>query len=285
VGGKDEKIQVLKDNAEALKDAYVAWAGKMKVAELGPLLEPLITQAQACADKEEIRLYRSDPALFLKDLAVKKQMREAIHNRGALVFWDVFPEVAGDKLSIDILTPHFSNYYKGESPPSDCGQPTPNPFLTVPPGSSFEFHVQYSPVDAPKRYYDKRWKELVRAAFEYALDWMGFGAKTSVGYGQMRLDETQMQATETSGHKSEGPCGSEVPKTETWENALLTWSPGDGNITAIAGGRKATTKDRAIVPESIAKKLFGKKKSADVPKVEVKAVGNAFHIIRVIGEV
>ena len=35
---------------------------------------------------------------------------------------------------------------------------------------------------------DGRWKRLVKAAFEHAFKWLGFGEKTAVGYGTMESD-------------------------------------------------------------------------------------------------
>ena len=34
-----------------------------------------------------------------------------------------------------------------------------------------------------------RWQALLRAAFEHAFAWLGFGAKTAVGYGAMQRDK------------------------------------------------------------------------------------------------
>ncbi len=36
---------------------------------------------------------------------------------------------------------------------------------------------------------ESQWQPLLRAAFGHAFQWLGFGAKTAVGYGAMRPDE------------------------------------------------------------------------------------------------
>ncbi|MDE0374093.1 MAG: hypothetical protein OXI73_16345, partial [Rhodospirillales bacterium] len=41
---------------------------------------------------------------------------------------------------------------------------------------------------APELAENDRWKRLLRTAFEHAFEWLGFGAKTAVGYGAMRRD-------------------------------------------------------------------------------------------------
>lgn len=111
------------------------------------------------------------------------------HNRGALTFWDVLPQPAGDSLSIEVMTPHQTSYYEGKSSPHDSGNPIPIYFLAVPAGSSFQFNVQCNRallfhLDATLLTED-RWKLLMDAAFRHAFDWLGFGAKTAVGYGAM----------------------------------------------------------------------------------------------------
>ena len=122
------------------------------------------------------------------------------HLRGALVFWDVIPQIKGDSLTVEIMTPHQSHYYQekrdhkaGNSiTPHDSGQPNPISFLTVPPKSGFVFHVQcdLAHLDriAPALAANGLWKTLLEAAFIHAFKWLGFGAKTAVGYGAMGED-------------------------------------------------------------------------------------------------
>ncbi|MCS6997613.1 MAG: type III-B CRISPR module RAMP protein Cmr6, partial [Casimicrobiaceae bacterium] len=60
--------------------------------------------------------------------------------RGALTFWDVIPEIKGDSLMVEVMTPHQSHYYQrrrepksgNSDSPHDSGQPNPIFFLTVP---------------------------------------------------------------------------------------------------------------------------------------------------------
>ena len=120
-----------------------------------------------------------------------------LHARGALQFWDVVPKVTDDRLTVEIMTPHHSHYYQnkpaqGSATPHDSGSPNPISFLTVPPGSGFAFHVRCDIARlkciAPRLAEEERWKSLVEAAFEHAFEWLGFGAKTAVGYGAMEPD-------------------------------------------------------------------------------------------------
>ena len=110
------------------------------------------------------------------------------HIRGALSFWDVIPEIKGDKLTAEIMTPHQTGYLQGEESPHDSGQPTPIKFLTVPPDSSFTFHVTCEQKFLGDL--SDSWRELLQSAFEHAFNWLGFGAKTAVGYGAMSWDHS-----------------------------------------------------------------------------------------------
>lgn len=127
--------------------------------------------------------------------------REALdgenHLRGVLSFWDVIPQIEGNSLMVEIMTPHQSHYYQqkdtaGSTNPHDSGSPNPISFLTVPPKSQFAFHVVCDSARlahlAPDLANNDRWKALLTEAFEHAFAWLGFGAKTSVGYGAMDRD-------------------------------------------------------------------------------------------------
>jgi len=132
---------------------------------------------------------------------------EIDHLRGTLTFWDVIPQIAPEdqkkpdqiSLTVEIMTPHQGHYYQWkkdqrgnliEVAPHESGQPTPISFLTVPPKSGFVFHVQCNLAHltrlAPDLAKDSHWKTLLEAAFQHAYQWLGFGAKTAVGYGAMQ---------------------------------------------------------------------------------------------------
>jgi CRISPR-associated protein Cmr6 len=177
------------------------------------------------------------------------------HVRGALTFWDVIPQIAGNSLMVEIMTPHQSHYYQqklepksGDSTnPHDSGQPTPISFLTVPPGSRFVFHVvcdtahlarlapelaEADETGAP------RWKALIEAAFDHAFAWLGFGAKTAVGYGAMsRADAKVAPSSETAGQRPDHTAPAIQSAETVWPDAKLTFNPGTGEIKAIYAGK------------------------------------------------
>ncbi|KJS69377.1 MAG: hypothetical protein JM57_09860 [Comamonadaceae bacterium BICA1-1] len=165
-------------------------------------------------DQRHIILDRAGKRLFdASDIDVlfgrEPQEGDTQHLRGVLSFWDVIPQIEGSSLMVDIMTPHQSHYYQqkpaaGSTNPHDSGAPNPIGFLTVPPKSQFAFHVVCDCPRlerlAPDLAANERWKALLTQAFEHAFTWLGFGAKTAVGYGalsrntQAEADEAQAQA-------------------------------------------------------------------------------------------
>jgi CRISPR-associated protein Cmr6 len=160
-------------------------------------------------------------ALSMCDVLFGRETRDgdAEHVRGVLSFWDVIPQIQGDHLHVEIMTPHQGHYYQqnrdrktGDSvSPHESGQPIPIPFLTVPPGSGFAFHVVCDLPRlhrlAPELAQDDRWKTLLTAAFEHAFEWLGFGAKTAVGYGAMaRLSDEAVAASREAAEAAQLRC-------------------------------------------------------------------------------
>jgi CRISPR-associated protein Cmr6 len=150
------------------------------------------------------------------------------HVRGVLSFWDVIPQIAGDHLLVEIMTPHQSHYYQqkpaaGSTNPHDSGQPNPISFLTVPPGSHFTFYVVCDAEHLKRLTSNKlpdvpdllaqgktHWKTLLQAAFQHAFTWLGFGAKTAVGYGVMEpvTGSSGAISGQTSAERQTGPLRS-----------------------------------------------------------------------------
>ncbi|MCL4745048.1 MAG: type III-B CRISPR module RAMP protein Cmr6 [Burkholderiaceae bacterium] len=142
----------------------------------------------------------SDPVSVIEVLFGSGERGSHLAQRGVLEFWDVIPKLAGDRLAVEVMTPHQGHYYHGNASPHDSGSPIPIFFLTVPSGSEFGFHVvcdapRLSAL-APALAANARWKGLLREAFEHAFSWLGFGAKTAVGYGAMAPDPERESAYE-----------------------------------------------------------------------------------------
>lgn len=166
---------VLIEEAQRRREKYQAW-----VIKGGYDQETLNRFIEATVTKKDRTKHLAQPQQFLLNLP------EDLSNQGAFRFWDVYPQ--SKSLAMDILTPHHGGYFQSKNAPHDSEQPIPNVFLTVPPGSKFEFYCTCETVYLPKAL-QQHWQPLLQASFAYAFDWLGFGAKTAVGYGQMKRDE------------------------------------------------------------------------------------------------
>jgi CRISPR-associated protein Cmr6 len=243
------------------------------------------------------------------------------HLRGALSFWDVIPQIAGDHLLVEIMTPHQSHYYQqkpaaGSTNPHDSGQPTPISFLTVPPGSQFTFHVVCDAAHL-QRLTDKdnkrpgapdllaegetHWKTLLAAAFQHAFTWLGFGAKTAVGYGAMEpahdrncadanlTGQSQTVGTDalaTAADRRAPQAPRVTSQEEVWNSAIITQNKGGGGIvTAQAERNKAEARGPAALAflDSLSaeqRRRLEKKGRLEGMAVVVKVEGNLRTLVR-----
>lgn len=188
------------------------------------------------------------------------QSGDSEHLRGVLSFWDVIPLIQGDSLAVEIMTPHQGHYYQWkkdqqgnpiEVSPHESGSPNPISFLTVPPGSGFVFHVVCDVSRlrrlAPELAQDDHWKTLLTAAFEHAFAWLGFGAKTAVGYGAMQSpaqrerqnQERAQREDEAREHERQQLQQTQQERAEPWQGARLKFNRGNGALTAEKNGKSA----------------------------------------------
>ncbi len=108
---------------------------------------------------------------FITRSALFREVFGTTEKRGGTVFFDAIPEKVS--LEIDVMTPHYPDYYKPDSQdwPTDWQNPNPVPFLTVGKDSVFHFAVAGA--------HQVQVAEWLRSA----LDFPGAGAKTAAGYG------------------------------------------------------------------------------------------------------
>jgi CRISPR-associated protein Cmr6 len=109
---------------------------------------------------------------------------------GDVVFYDAFPEewhISGGNLrpllEIDIMNPHYKEYYKDGSNvlPADNQDPNPLKFLVVRKGIKFRFVVRPS-----SKCRDASLSALAISLIKEALTTIGIGAKTGSSYGYFR---------------------------------------------------------------------------------------------------
>lgn len=153
---------------------------------------------------------------------------ESDHNarRGAITCWDVFPSPPKDKdlLVVEIMTPHFPDYFQNKGTPHDAGKPNPIPFLAVAAGSEFRFVVTCVPALLNDAVPLDRWQHLLARILSHAFDWLGFGAKTSVGYGAMEEDPVAKKRLEEM-RKTVHDAALKVQEQNEREQALSQLSP------------------------------------------------------------
>lgn len=151
--------------------------------------------------------------------------------RGALCFWDLYFQPLANKnvLTVEIMTPHHAGYLQGAGTPHANEQPVPIPFLAVPAGCACTLYVQCYPAMIPEDFIDLRenWKVLVDEAIEHAGQWLGFGAKKSVGYGRIEIDP-KAQAQRDAQLEAE-----QAAKRQRDEAAALAVMPPDKQLMSL----------------------------------------------------
>ena len=103
---------------------------------------------------------------------------------GIVVFLDAIPDSA-PKFKVDIMNPHYPEYYQGKNFPTDWQNPNPIKFLTVE-NTKFRFTLLVNKARLNRNDKDDYAKDVANYAWEMlkeALEELGVGAKTSVGYG------------------------------------------------------------------------------------------------------
>mgnify|MGYP000844588134 CR=1 FL=1 len=102
--------------------------------------------------------------------------------RGALIVLDAYP-LDIPRLKVDIMNPHYPDYYKGERGPTEDQNPIPLKFLVVDQGAEFVFRALVKPNDNSAPDADDLAGKC-RKAYLQALTVEGLGAKTALGYGR-----------------------------------------------------------------------------------------------------
>lgn len=188
--------------------------------------------------------------------------------RGKVIFLDAYPKSL-PKLKAEIMNCHYPDYLnKAERGPTEDQSPNPQKYWAVDRLNrsgeplKFIFRMIIYPDVANNHFYLMAIEDAVLAA----LRDHGLGAKTAVGHGRFIVsqndDESNDLPTNGSSVSVTGPTHHNKPisQPETWKGATLTWYPGPREVIAQLGTKKASTKDRSLVPETMKKKLFEKKK-------------------------
>lgn len=97
-------------------------------------------------------------------------------SQGKVVFFDAYP-AQWPSLKVDIMNVHYKEYYEDKAPPADYLSPVPIYFLTVAPDTKFKFYLAVKGIQYKS--FLKKTEQLLKGALED----IGIGAKTAVGYG------------------------------------------------------------------------------------------------------
>ncbi|MEO0249208.1 MAG: type III-B CRISPR module RAMP protein Cmr6 [candidate division WOR-3 bacterium] len=217
----------------------------------------------------------------------KDPRRAALNFQGKVFFLDGIP-TAFPSIEVDIMNPHFREYYQGDKPPADYLSPEPVTFLAVAAGHTFAFALL------------SRESSLAAKARNWlvgGLTTLGAGGKTNVGYGYFRMIEPEVKieesvqvgidVTETGSPKTPAtPNVKNQSASAKWPQASLSWRPNDQTLVASFEGKKAERKINApekkeeFVPERFHKKLFIRKESVKAD-VFVEQEGKMFTIVKV----
>ena len=139
--------------------------------------------------------------------------------RGMIHFFDALPE--GDvQFQKDIMNPHYPAYYKDNSktPPNDCQNPIPIPFLTIE-EAAFNFPLIAKPLpvkEGEQRPDPESVLNTVQGWLEEALQWLGIGAKTAVGYGYFMIPDALNN--QQPGEEAEPTLQAEEPESPPLED-------------------------------------------------------------------
>lgn len=132
---------------------------------------------QLCGVKDHGLKFNSEWAIFYQKLFGTQG------EAGHCVFYDaIIREIPVNTplFAVEVMTPHFSKYYRsnGEEPPNDADSPNPVTYITVNTGIRFRFAIglrKNAPPDTPLG--------DAYTLLQEALEVMGIGAKTAAGYG------------------------------------------------------------------------------------------------------
>jgi CRISPR-associated protein Cmr6 len=212
---------------------------------------------------------------------------EVLRLRGALDCWDAF--FVPPRMRVDIMNPHYGAYYQTEgwTPPHETSPPNPIYFLAVDAGVRARFHVQWRPPARTTLPDGVDWKDLVASAFEHAARNLGFGAKTSVGYGRFESTDARSGTAGSAGGGGAmpqgpqrgqpggagGPSGGQVA-VEKEHRTSVSRSLGSGEITAQVPGGVARWRPSpqggdlsSLMPDELAQRLT---RQNELPNVIVR---------------
>jgi CRISPR type III-B/RAMP module RAMP protein Cmr6 len=158
---------------------------------------------------------------------------EAKHRRGAAVFFDVFPPARNTRLAVDVLNPHFKDWYEDRSDESDDQSPVPNFFLAVTSQDPWQFLVVAPRCGGGRKQADqgeahvKDGLTCLRQSIEDCLSLWGIGAKTAAGYGLFATESTTTRTAGTATTEMARGTPSAAPSADSLRGRFETFKPAE----------------------------------------------------------
>jgi len=254
------------------EEAVERWSQQNRLVELDPLFEALGEDWKKNRKKTLLELHKRPSALG------------KLHNKGALECWDAVLLPPNNTVRVDVMTPHFSGYFqdkKKPKAPTDDQDPTPIPFMAMPKGTKMRVIMRYRPTHSHPPALGGRWIKLIDSAMLAACGWVGFGAKTTAGYGRWAIDESEQkhwidrarQQEKERQQKQQEEAERKVKEAK--EQRLAQLSPEERILEELREATKAGDKDvvMAIYPQFEAARGAEKLALAEGLREAFKALG------------
>ncbi len=164
--------------------------------------------------------------------------------QGAAHFFDAYPS-GEPKLSPDVMTVHFKDYYTGNNPPTDNQNTNPISFYTLAPVKfRFIFTLnKQSLTIGENKLSEEQLVKLLTTWLEKALQEQGIGSKTRLGYGAfIKLADITSQWLD--GYKQQ--IKQQTPKQQQEADKKVTTSPTANAATQESSPEHASPKDELM---------------------------------------
>ncbi|MCX7683499.1 MAG: type III-B CRISPR module RAMP protein Cmr6 [Anaerolineae bacterium] len=242
--------------------ALIQIAEKLKTSALKNLDDAL--SADGDKDSKERKTYEDWKAEQSEEVQKLAEDFRAIFGTtavaGQAVFFDAIPADL-PKLELDIMNPHYPNYYSGSEYPTDWQSPVPIYFLTVAAKTAFRFAVGWR---GDPDVEGQRLQTQAQGWLTGGLIHLGAGAKTAAGYGYFLPPESalssQPSTTKRESAQAATPPAASVPTQEVpipaaepepmiWRTGIVReYRPdkGTGRLTDAESGEELPFRREAI---------------------------------------
>jgi len=188
---------------------------------------------------------------------------------GRAVFFDAIPAQL-PTLELDVMNPHFPEYYKGNAPPTDWQSPVPVYFLTVAAGTEFRFGVGW------RGALDEAGQCLRRLAQKWLTEGLinlGAGAKTSAGYGYfVAPPQPKLLESSSAGQARAASAVAELPpESLTWRTGIVKEYRPDRHMGRLVD--KQTGEELSFQQAAIEKKDWSPARKQEVQYAYVEEAG------------